>query len=107
MYIAEGIEGKVQAMTDLVMNVQGPGTVSELITQHLQSQSKPAAVHLLGACTGNEDSTSEASASAVQSLLSSASDGTQVNPAVAPSAIPACRLSCCFSHDRLGSVLGA
>lgn len=57
---------------------QGPGTVSELITQHVQSQSAPASVHLLGSCTSGGDSASEASASAVQSLLSNAADGTQV-----------------------------
>ncbi|KAK9909632.1 hypothetical protein WJX75_005318 [Coccomyxa subellipsoidea] len=57
---------------------KGPGTVSELITQHVQSQSAPASVHLLGSCTSRGDSASEASASAVQSLLSNAADGTQV-----------------------------
>ncbi|CAL8467608.1 g7146 [Coccomyxa elongata] len=57
---------------------KGPGSVSELISQQLQFQSGPASLQMLGACSGGGDVATEASASAVQSLLSQAAGTAQV-----------------------------
>lgn len=66
------------------LDVQGPGSVSELISQQLQFRRGPASLQMLGACSGGGDVATEASASAVQSLLSQAAGTAQVIPQLLP-----------------------
>ena len=68
----------VDSIQGPALDVQGPGSVSQLISQQLQSQSRPASLEMLGACSGGRDVATEASASAVQSLLSQAAGTAQV-----------------------------